>query len=228
MGTADPGDLPNEHVYRAFVEDFKGAWTAVEQGRPNGRGNFMFALLAMDFLEWCGQVTKEHPPARTAFINTLSAADPLYYAQLPTEWPGEKPTTVFPFPTGRELLWVVFNMVRHGLAHRYVQVDVDLTDVRLRVQITGPDRPLYTVGSPRPSDHLVPVKCRGKLGPLDTSTTGHDVVILALHPDVLFADLRAAADAAAVVTLPPVSWTRRKFNASAADLLGLRGGAPTP
>lgn len=77
MGTADPGDLTSEHVYRAFVEDCEGAWTPVEHGRPNSRGNFMFALLAMDFLEWCGQLTKEHPPARTAFINALSAADPL-------------------------------------------------------------------------------------------------------------------------------------------------------
>lgn len=49
MSAPDPGDLPSEYVYRAFVEDFNGAWSAVARCLPAGRGNFMFALMAMDF-----------------------------------------------------------------------------------------------------------------------------------------------------------------------------------
>ncbi len=214
----DPGDLPSEHVYRAFVEDFEGAWLSVERCRPAGRGNFLFALLAMDFLEWCGRVTAAHPDARTMFREALAAADRVYFTQLPAQWRGEKPTPMFPI--GREFLWVVFNMVRHGLAHRYVQVDADLSDMRMRVQITGPDRPLYRAGAPRPPDYLTPMHGHGKLGPLDE--TGHDVIIIRLYPDVLFGDLRVAADTASIATLPPVTWSRRKINASFWDLLALR------
>jgi hypothetical protein len=210
----DLGDLPSEHVYRAFVDDFEGAWQSVERCRPAGRGNFTFALLAMDFLEWCGRVTDADPGARTLFVDALAAADPIYFAQLSRPWPGE-PTPMF--PTGSEFLWVVFNMVRHGLAHRYVQVDVDLTDMRMRVQITGPTRPLYRAGEPRPTDYLTPLQGHGTLGPLDDA--GHDVVIVRLYPEILFADLRAAADAAAVVTLPPVTWSRRKIAVSFWELL---------
>ncbi|MEK6206933.1 MAG: hypothetical protein AABM32_04760 [Chloroflexota bacterium] len=211
----DLGDLPSEHVYRAFVADFEGAWESVERCRPAGRGNFMFALLAMDFLEWCGRVTDANPDARTRFVDALATADRIYFAQLPAPWPGEGPTPMF--PTGREFLWVVFNMVRHSLAHRYVQVDVDLTDMRMRVQITGPTRPIYRAGDPRPADYLTPLQAHGTLGSLDE--TGHDVVLVRLYPDILFADLRGAADAAAVATLPPVTWSRRKFAASFWDLL---------
>lgn len=119
-------------------------------------------------------------------------------------------------------------VVQHGpecFAHRYIQVDVDLTDVRMRVQIIGPsDRRPYGAGAPRPSDYLVPTKEHGSLGPLDD--TEHDVVLVRLYPDVLFADLRIAADAGLVTTLPPVTWSRPTLRASAADMLALNDAEP--
>jgi hypothetical protein len=220
MGAPDPGDWPSEHVYRAFVADFDGAWTAVERGRPDGRCNFMFALLAMDFLEWCGRVTNDYPDARTRFVDALGAADPVYFALLPAPWPGSKRIPMF--PTGREFLWVIFNTVRHGLAHRYVHPDVDLTDMRLRVSISGADHPAHRAGAPRPPDYLAPVQVHGSLGPLDRVEAGHDFVVVPLHPDVLFADLRTAADAARLATLPPSDWPRDTVGVSAADLLRVR------
>ena len=119
---------------------------------------------------------------------------------------------------------MLFSMVRNGIAHRYVQLDVDLADpdVRLRVQIVGPNnRPQHRAGAPRPPDYLVPTKLRGKLGLLDDSE--HDAVVVRFHPDVLFDDVRRAADAAAVKKLPPVTWPRTKLAATAAHVLALRG-----
>jgi hypothetical protein len=222
MTAPDPGDLPSEEVYNAFVEDFGGAWTTIARARPPGRGNFMFALMAMDFLEWCWRVTEPHTDPRHLFVAALKTADPIYFAALPTEWPRGTPPSMF--PTGREFLWVLFSMVRNGIAHRYVQLDVDLADpdTRMRVQIIGPaERPQHRSGASRPPDYLVPTTLRGKLGPLDDKD--HDAVIVRLHPDVLFADLRFAADAAAVTTLPPVTWTRTKLAVTVTDVIALRG-----
>ncbi len=224
VSAPDPGDLPSEQVYNAFVEDFGGAWTSIMRRQPPGRGNFMFALMAMGFLEWCGRVTEKQPDAQQRFLEALKAADPIYFAELPTRWPARgRPSPLF--ATGREFLWVLFNMVRNGIAHGYVQLDVDLADpdVRMRVQITGPEeRPQHRAGTPRPPNYLVPTQLHGSLGLLDD--TGHDAVIVRLHPDVLFADVQFAADAASVTTLPPATWTRTKLGTTAAQVIALRGG----
>lgn len=219
--SVDVGTLPSEHVYRAFVDDFEGAWTALMGSDARGRGNLLFAQLAMQFLEWCARVTEPDPQARDRFVRALDSADPMYFAQLPSSW-STPPTRLFAFPTKsglpeREYLWALFDMVRNGVAHKYLQPDAELRDARLRVQITGATRIMYRAGWTRPPDYLVPVKARGNLGPLDPGE--HDVVVAKLYPDVLFADVLTAADAANADTLPPARWRLPSLDVSAADLI---------
>jgi hypothetical protein len=156
-------NLTIREIYNSIAGDFRACWNVLANNNDPSinRGNFMFGRQAMNLLEFAcrlydGDPTKQ---ARTDFSNELNNVEPKYFTTLPI------PTTStrgFTLPhlgnaTGDILLWSLFDLIRHGLAHQYQQIIADLSDGRhYFVQLTDASsgRTLNTVESPRPSDHL--------------------------------------------------------------------------
>lgn len=138
---ARPG-LSIHDMYAAIVGDFTGAWNALahfdSEAHPKlgipyfGRGNFMFARQAMTLLEWAARLTTGNglgEPYRR-FSERLHSIDPRYFLPLPGPC-GDNDDFRLPSleQDGRSLLmWAVFDVLRHGLAHQYLQITVALTD----------------------------------------------------------------------------------------------------
>jgi hypothetical protein len=81
------------------------------------------------------------------------------------------------------LLWCLFDMIRHGLAHQYQQIIAKLKDGKhFAIKLTGADfeRNLNYVKSSRPVDHL------------SYCVDHQDDLILTVCPEVLFLDLEDA------------------------------------
>jgi hypothetical protein len=123
-----------------MVADFEDAWDAIARHKQlNGRGNFMFARQAMGVLEFVSRLCSSD--ATGGALLDLSAAlkriEPRYFTTLPGRCarPGfDRRNNAFdwmlPFGSvadqGRELLWAMFDLVRHGQAHQGQQIMVQL------------------------------------------------------------------------------------------------------
>jgi hypothetical protein len=192
-------------VHAAFVHDFRDAWDAVAAyPRARGRGNFMFAFMATNYLEWAARIAAQDDRTRTRLADELGAADVRYFKKLPGMWPVRPEPW---FPAGRRgiqatVLWAIFDLVRNGIAHRYQQIDAVLDgDARFRVQVVGADRAAYRLGDARPPDYLRPFTVRD-LNP--------SYLVVRLYPDVLFADVEHAVTVSGLLGLAPLRF-RRKF-----------------
>jgi len=169
-----PPNLTKDEIFDFIRGDFRDAWTAlasVDTQTAGHRGNFLFARQAMNLLEAAALLcssdagsTKKPPegPLRD-FSDALFAIDPLYFTELPNRCGDNRD---FRLPSrsktpGAELLWAMFDLIRHGLAHQYQQAIVQLTDqgtpgVFFAIQITGamPGRTLDHAQTTRPPKHL--------------------------------------------------------------------------
>jgi len=123
---ATRGDLNPEQAFHYLTNDFESLWECMagNQSPEAGRGNFAFALHAMVFLEWCSRLCAADPSgeALTQLSDALVALEPRYFARLPSECQVPKS---FQLPTqgepSRELIALIFDLIRNGQAHQYQQ-----------------------------------------------------------------------------------------------------------
>ena len=184
---------PNE-IYNFIVSDFEGVWDSVA-ANPNpkiGRGNFIFARQAMNLLEFAAMLYGKDVKIRDNFSNELKNIEPKYFTRLPSPC---AVTTDFILPhigdTSRTLLWALFDLIRHGLAHQYQQIVVVLMD-RKQFYISlaiGADcgRYLSATQGLRPLRHLA-----------YRFDSDGDLELI-LYPDTLFLDIKNAIDNSALL-----------------------------
>jgi len=183
-------NLTAAKLHLFITSDFKGAWDSIAANKNTriGRGNFMFGRQAMNLLEFAarlcsGDVTGK---ALTAFSRELKKIEPKYFTALPSPCPAPS-DFILPHDgnaDGNLLLWALFDLMRHGLAHQYQQIIATLTDgKRFYIQLTGAEigRSLSTVRrKQRPDVHLAYfVDSDGDIG-------------LKVLPDILFIDFEKA------------------------------------
>jgi hypothetical protein len=105
-------------------------------------------------------------------------------------------------PQEAQLLWALFDLVRHGQAHQYQQIMVELNDGTIwGISLTGATagRTLATVRAARLSDHLSQMPGDG------------GSLWLVVRPDVMFLDFKSAIARARVFEqgLEPTPLSRR-------------------
>lgn len=168
------------------VGDFATAWRAVAFApvMQANRGNFLFAFQAMALLELASRLC-DGAGALEKFTAALRKRNPRYFTILPMPRVRAKRGLAFPRsdrrePQRAELLEILFDVVRNGLAHQYAQKHTLLSDGHLHVIVTGADvgRSLDDVG---PADEHLGVQ-------IDES----DLWIM-LRTDIFFRDVRDAA-----------------------------------
>jgi hypothetical protein len=123
-------------IFGFIVRDFEDTWDALA-GIPSARnrGNFMFALQAMVLLEWAARLAASDKSGKaiSAFSTALHKIEPRYFTILPFDAPSpwsrefELPSVTTSNPA-RQLIWTLFDVVRHGQAHQYQQIPVELLD----------------------------------------------------------------------------------------------------
>lgn len=181
-------NLSPHEIYLFIVNDFIGAWDSIA-ANPDpsiGRGNFMFARQAMNLVEFVALFCRNDKKIHCDFSETLFKIEPKYFTLLPS--PCAR-TRDFLLPhkgdkSGRILLWALFDIIRHGLAHQYQQTLVDLCDQKhFYISLgRGADygRCLTVASQSRSSNHLgYKIDQDGDLG-------------LKLYPDILFLDIKNA------------------------------------
>jgi hypothetical protein len=179
-------------VYEAFCRDFETAWDAVAASPPRsdqGRGNFLFAIHSMILLEWACRVCAGDPKkaALASLSRSLHSVRPGYFTPLPTKIRAlaadgvPLPQSPHPTPGASPLLWLLFDLIRNGLAHQYQQIVLRLSDGPVYVSLGGPmfDQPMKLVRTTGGSDHLAYAPRSGSLG-------------LLVRPEWLYLDFRAA------------------------------------
>jgi hypothetical protein len=121
----------------------------------------MFGRQAMNLLEFACRLYEDDPTgqARIDFSKELNSIESRYFTTLPSPSTSTKEFTLphLGNTNGDLLLWSLFDLIRHGLAHQYQQIIVDLNDGHHHfVQLTGASlgRTLINIQAPRPNDHL--------------------------------------------------------------------------
>ena len=112
--------------------DFIGAWNSLAANPDNNiaRGNFMFGRQAMNLLEFAARLYKNDATGNAIrdYSSELFKIESKYFTSLPSPCAS---ATDFVLPhnrntSGNLLLWALFDLVRHGLAHQYQQLSVSL------------------------------------------------------------------------------------------------------
>jgi hypothetical protein len=226
-----PGYLPPSQIFHMLAEDFRSAWDALaaipEQGAgADGRGNFVFTLMAMVLLEFASRIAKTDPTGALLqnFTRMLKMRDPRYFLPIPDAVPISS-QFVLPHdpsrPQDEQLLALLFDLLRHGHAHQYHQVPAELSDGRtLLIALAGApygQRLGDTFKHGRPDAHLR-IERLARTGNLR----------LVLLPNVLFEDLHFAARPV-FSNAPEPQWLRKRYLFSSKDFaaaFGLTGEAP--
>jgi len=193
--------VPNmtvSEMHAAIVGDFEVAWAALAQ-HGSGGCNFIFARQAMTLLEWASRLCASDPTggALGALSTELRARDKHYFTELPGTCGMSRE---FDLPhdhavgKDRQLLAMLFELVRHGTAHQYQQITVELKDGYCAVPITGTARG-YTLDQAEQnrSRHLG----HGREVFEEDRAPIHYVI---LCPELLFLDLRGAIEQSGLVT----------------------------
>lgn len=194
-----PGNLSPDTLFDFIVGDFEATWEALAATWQPGQsgGNFLFARQAMSLLELCCRVASADPTgnALAAYGAALEHIEPRYFTLLPGRVPAprgfELPSRAGCTHPEQQLLWALFDLVRHGHAHLYQQTPVRLSDgTMFGVSLDGVERgsTLSTMTTEqRHPAHLA-------LYPEDGA------IWLAVLPGALFLDLRDAARQAGLFT----------------------------
>jgi hypothetical protein len=187
-------DMSKQDVYKAIVSDFEWTWNAMAADRVAvGRGNFMFARQAVTLLEWAARLASggEQRGALRRFSAAMYELEPKYFTRLPGPCADNRDLELPSVgPDGpNQLLWALFDLMRHGGAHQYQQMSARLVNRRsLAISIHG--APFgETLGRVRRHDlHLA---C-----PYDRQGN----VWVNIYPDTLFLDVRDAIVASRLLT----------------------------
>jgi hypothetical protein len=178
-------DLSADEIYLFITTDFRGAWDSMAANSATiGRGNLMFGRQAMSLLEFAAKLCTNDTSgiALKSLSSQLLSIEPKYFTKLPGPCAVSKEFTLpHDGDTSRKLLlWVLFDLIRSGLAHQYQQILVKLNDAKdFYIKLTGNKAglDLVTVQSrPRPIDHLA------------YSFDVDDDIELTVKPDILFID----------------------------------------
>jgi hypothetical protein len=182
-------NLTPEKIHLFIVKDFKGAWNSIAANSDPkiGRANFMFARQAMNLLEFAARLCHTDPSfaALRDFSTKLKNIEAKYFTQLPGRCPHPS-EFILPYTSSSNetsLLAVLYDLIRHGLAHQYQQIIVKLIDGKqFYVSITGADHGQYldTFKNQRPSRHLA-----------YTVDNDGDVKLI-IYPQILFLDFEKA------------------------------------
>jgi hypothetical protein len=136
----DIQDWTPQKVFDALCVDFETAWNAVAAVpmAPNqGRGKFLFANQAMILFEWACQLCAGDSTgaALVALGRELHTLRPTYFTSLPITLDVTAAGNIaLPRESGvpdshtRPLLWLLFDLIRNGLAHQYQQLVLRLDD----------------------------------------------------------------------------------------------------
>lgn len=192
-------DIPIPILVDFIIGDFQDAWDtlAARQGSLH-RGNFLFARQAMTLLEVACRLcySDDNGEALKDLSRELAQRDRRYFTQLPGScWtPGGPPEFYLPSQSSNqqsELIAALFDLIRNGQAHQYLQIRARLTDSKdFQFALTGAEYgfPLsQTLSHGRPSDHLKAWK--------DTNSD----LWIKVRTDVLFLDIRDAVHGARIL-----------------------------
>ena len=176
-------------IYDFIVNDFEDAWNSVAHNpSARGRGNFMFARQVMTLLEWAAMLCRGDTGGTLlpALSLQLAAFERRYFTRLPGPCAdfGDIELPHLPFVQAQaQLLWAIFDLVRNGQAHQYLQIAVDLQrDGQWSVGLSGADLGLYLDRAAAfRGDHLRFWRQAGTL-------------IVVLRPEILFLHVRAAIE----------------------------------
>ena len=149
----------------------------------------MFARQTMNLLEFAARLCTGDPShaAIQSLSTELEKIETKYFTQLPGNCPMPSEFTLphISSITGSSLLDALFDLVRHGVAHQYQQIIVELIDGKhFYISITGPDHGKYlnTFQNQRPSKHL-------------SYTIDNDGDMkLIIYPQILLLDFEKAID----------------------------------
>jgi hypothetical protein len=190
-------NLSPQTIRYLLDQDFRDAWNALAKiPEARARGNFMFSREAVALLELASRVCKEDPTGQAIIdLSTeIEQIEPRYFTPLPAaaHWPKdfELPSSPTKGPRERQLICVMYDLVRHGQAHQRQQIMVETTDAKtFGFTLTGAayGRTLDArLAHGRPPEHLSLLR----------SDAGDIFVVLC--PDMLFLDLQTAINASGV------------------------------
>lgn len=184
-------NLPPKDIYDFIIGDFEQLWNSLSsvQGAIS-RGNFAFALLDMILVEFISRFCKFDTTGNmlSKLSDCLYNTDKRYFGKV-AGWEGLKSnsefTIPFKFQEGKEILCLLFDLIRNGEAHQYQQIVADLQDGVMLVRISGADFGLNLS------------KIGSRSGHLDvqiSQNSGKTVVLIQFRPELLFLDLKKAVD----------------------------------
>lgn len=178
-------------IYDFLVNDFETLWDIVASQEGNiPRGNYTFALKSMIFLEFISRVCSKDS---TRLISLAQEMDSRYFAELPISY-SMKADFHLPYLNcdqcvkNRYLLLWLFAMIRHGTAHYYHQIRLNLGEFYFEIGVTGPKEGCnmeYLQRNPADIEHLKYriselKECRSKL------------LTVIFNPALFFLDLKRA------------------------------------
>ena len=181
-------NLTVDEIYKFITKDFEGLWNSVAKNNDGniGRGNFIFGRQAMTLLEFICRLCSNDTTGKeiSKLSNKLNYIQPKYFTTLPGKCAS---TTDFSLPSidksqNDPLLWVLFDLVRHGLSHQYQQIIAELNDEKhFYIKLTGPTFDYYlNKSSSISTNHLA------------YSIDSEGDLELTVYPDILFLDFKNA------------------------------------
>ena len=177
-------NIPAVGIVSFLVGDFEATWDSLAANpAPQYRGNFAFAMQSMILLEVACRVCDSDSSGSSLRVlsEELAKRERRYFTTIPLSVSLPKKFQlphVSPDPS-RELLAVLFDLVRNGQAHQYQQMRAKLSDgVEFGISITGAESGAIlsrTFAAGRPRDHL--------------QLSGKQDRWLTFRPDVFFLDV---------------------------------------
>jgi hypothetical protein len=188
-------NLAPEEMYKFIVKDFNDVWDSVAKNKNEkiARGNFLFGMHSMILLEFICRLcsTDQSEKAIKDLSIALNKIQCKYFIEIPKKC---VPSLHFNLPTigdskNDNLLSILFDLIRNGLAHQYQQIIVDLNDDKhFYIKLTGSNFGSYLKSSRSQSiNHLA------------YRRDEEDDLELTVYPNILFLDLTDAIDNSGVL-----------------------------
>lgn len=226
-------DLQAKEVYDLIIKDFTGLWESVTNNPDHqiGRGNFIFGFMAMNLLEFICRMCHSDSSGKSLrdFSNELKRIEGKYFTHIPKCLTVKKDHSIdlrvkkreytLPHLDGQDhddlLLTLIFDLIRNGVAHQYQQLVCDhKADSDLYITLDGPTHKRY-INRKKRWRHLTCI-----------SEKNGDVRLI-LHPQILFADFKDAAERSGILDNDPVvEHLKRRYMIEAHRLINslVKGG----
>lgn len=194
-------DITVAEMYLFITGDFEDGWESLASNpAANSRNNFAFALKACILLEWAARLCQSDPAVYADLTSELERVDKRYFAVIPgAEACLNAKKLLLPavagVPAKSQVLWLLFDLIRNGEAHQYQQISETLSDgAKFIVALTGAEHG-RTLGFVRAN--LAQLRI---VQHLDFWCDSAGTWALMVNPEILSLDIRAAIDAARLVT----------------------------